>query len=234
MAYVDMEQAVGNDFTPETEAAPRKSLLAAIRTCRKVDLARIAEIHKSQFSVPGALLGELSPALIAAMYEAFIEQSVFLVHVSNGAVDGFVLGGATCELVSCRLSFLRQCGLWCVLDVLRRPRIWLLAFRSLAKLVGKLVSAKSGAASNEEFRLLSIAVAADAERQGIGTQLVRRFEEAIGGSCRAYRLGVLKNNSAAIRFYEKLGFRYVGESAAAWTLSKTLTANVGTSEARIP
>ncbi len=188
----------------------------------------------SRNSACRALLGELSPALIAALYGKFVDRSVFLVHVGNGVVDGFVVGGAAREVFNCRLSFVRHCGLRCILDVLRRPRIWLLAFRSFAKLVGKLLPSKSRAAFNEEFHLLSIAVAVDAERAGIGTQLVRRFEEAIIGSCRTYRLGVLKNNLAAIRFYEKLGFRYAGESVTSWTLSKSLTANAGSHEMRAP
>jgi ribosomal protein S18 acetylase RimI-like enzyme len=203
-----------------------KQFSAAIRVCRKEDLARIAEIHKSQFLVPRTLLGELSPTLITALYEAFIDRSVFLVHISNGKVDGFVLGGAMRELVRCRMSFVRRCGLWCAAEVLCRPRIWMMAFRSFAKLLRKLVPSKARAVSGEDYRLLSIAVAADSERKGIGTKLVHRFEEAIGGSCRSYRLGVMKNNTAAIRFYEKLGFHYVRESAIAWTLSKPLAATV--------
>jgi ribosomal protein S18 acetylase RimI-like enzyme len=231
--FGDIDEALGNGFLPEAQSAPAKSFPSAIRTCRKDDLDRIAEIHKSQFLMPGALLAELSPALIAALYESFIDRSVFLVHVSDGRVDGFVLGGATRELARCRLSFVRHCGLWCVLEVLRRPRIWWLSVRCFAKLIRKLLPSNA-AAAEKEFRLMSIAVAADAERKGIGTELVRRFEEAVMGSCRAYRLGVLKNNSVAIRFYENLDFRYVGESAKAWTLSKNLATSAAAHELRSP
>ncbi|MGO9115178.1 MAG: hypothetical protein ACLP9L_38695, partial [Thermoguttaceae bacterium] len=96
----------------------------AIRPCTKEDLARIAEIHKSQFLAPDMLLGQLAPASIAALYGTFLDRSIFLVHSNDGEVDGFVLGGASRVMLSCRLAFFRKRGLSCIADVARRPDLW--------------------------------------------------------------------------------------------------------------
>ena len=61
-------------------------------------------------------------------------------------------------------------------------------------------------------------------RKGVGTGLVQAFEAAIHTACDAYSLNVLKSNRPAMRFYEKLAFQCVGETAIAWKLRKELTA----------
>ncbi len=206
----------------------------AIRPCTKEDLARIAEIHKSQFLAPDMLLGQLAPASIAALYGTFLDRSIFLVHSNDGEVDGFVLGGASRVMLSCRLAFFRKRGLSCIADVARRPDLWLLAFRSLVKLIGNSVSSMTGASPREDFRLLSIAVAANAMRKGVGTVLVESFEATIRATSQTYSLNVLKSNTAAIRFYEKLAFQCVGETAISWIFRKELAVNGGAPESRSP
>ncbi len=201
-----------------------ETMPAAVRPCREEDLARIAEIHKTQFLVPGALLGKLSPALIAALYAAFLDRSIFLVHTSNGKVDGFVLGGSSRELIRCKYSFLCRHALFCLADVVRRPRLWLRVFRSFVGLVGGWLSSRAGALPEDKFRMLSIAVDPRAARKGVGTALVRDFEVAIRAVSHTYCLNVLKNNTSAIRFYEKLAFQCVGETDIAWTLRKDVAA----------
>jgi ribosomal protein S18 acetylase RimI-like enzyme len=195
-----------------------------IRPCRKEDLARIAEVHKSQFLTPGTLLGQLSPALIAALYEAFLGRSIFLVYSNDGEVDGFVLGGSSRAMMPCRLSFFRKRALFCIADIMHRARLWLLAFRSFAKLIGNWFSSMAGTSQRKEFRLLSIAVAASATRKGVGKALVECFEATLPVECRTYSLNVLKTSASAIHFYEKLAFQRDGETAIAWILRKDLAA----------
>ena len=67
---------------------------------------------------------------------------------------------------------------------------------------------------------MSIAVAASAVRRGVGTALIAGFEESIRSICGAYRLHVLKDNTAALRFYERLGFERVGKRDASWVLRR--------------
>ncbi len=196
----------------------------ATRLCRKEDLARVAEIHKSQFLVPGALLGNLSPALIAAFYAAFLDRSIFLVHTSDAEIDGFVLGGSSRAMISCKNSFIRKHALLCIADVVRRPRLLLRVFRALAKLFEGWLSSSARASPRDEFRMLSIAVARRATRKGVGRALVQGFEAAIGAACDTYRLNVSKTNTPAIRFYEKLGFQCAGETATSRTLRKDMAA----------
>jgi ribosomal protein S18 acetylase RimI-like enzyme len=168
--------------------------------------------------------------LIAALYETFLGRSIFLVHSSDGEVDGFVLGGSSRVMLSCRLIFFFKHSLFCIAGVVRRPHLWLLALRSFVKLLGKWFSSRVGASPREEFRLVSIAVAAHATRKGVGTGLVQGFEAAIRAACCMYSLNVLKTNTSAIRFYEKLAFQRVGETAIAWKLRKVLAANAGMPE----
>jgi ribosomal protein S18 acetylase RimI-like enzyme len=187
---------------------------------------RIAEIHKSQFSMPGTLLGRLSPALIAGFYAGFLDRSIFLVHATNGVVDGFVLGGSYRELMRCKLSMLRDHPFLCILEVARRPQLWLRLVRPISKLLGSSLTPAIGDSSREEFRLLSIAVAPEAMQRGIGTALVHGFDEAICELSDTYDLGVLKNNAPALQFYEKLAFECVGETAISWTLRRVLRPNI--------
>jgi ribosomal protein S18 acetylase RimI-like enzyme len=195
---------------------------AEIRPCQRGDIARIAEIHRSQFVAQGSLLSHVSPKLIATLYEEFLGRSIFLVHASDGVVDGFVLGGPAETMLRCRLSFLRKRILLCVADFARHPHLWFRALRSFGKLLGKWFSSKIVASPADEFRIVSIAVASGATRKGVGTALVGDFEKAIRGQCSGYCLSVLKTNTSAIRFYERLQFRCAGETAIAWTMRKEL------------
>jgi ribosomal protein S18 acetylase RimI-like enzyme len=192
----------------------------SFRACTKEDLAPVVEIHQSQFRTPGSLLGRLSPRTIAALYQAFLDRSVFLVHTTDGVVDGFVLGGPPRAILRCRLSFFCRQALPCAVGVGCRPHLWLIAFRSLVKLTGKSFSLLFGAAERSDYCLLSIAVAQAATRMGVGTELIQAFEAAIRGACRAYRLNVLKDNTTAMRFYQKLGFRLAGKTDSSWILLK--------------
>jgi ribosomal protein S18 acetylase RimI-like enzyme len=198
-----------------------------IRPCAKGDIARIAEIHRSQLLVPGTLLARLSPALIATFYETFLQRSIFLVHATNGQVDGFALGGSSRAVMACRLSFVRRHILFCIADLAVRPQLWPRAFRSVGKLIANGFSLLVDAPPCEDFRLLAIAVDRSARRQGVGTRLVRAFEEAICRDCKAYSLNVLKTNKAAIRFYENLAFQCAGENAIAWKFRKNLAPQPG-------
>ena len=197
----------------------------SIRDCRKEDLPRIVEIHKTQFNTPGALLGQLSPTLIALLYGTFLDRSIFLVHTKDGEVDGFVLGGSAQMLSSCKWSFLRNHALLCLAETVRRPHLWLRAMRSLVTLIGRRVASLVVAAPPEDYRLLSIAVAGSATRNGFGTALVRAFESHLPAACCTYSLTVLKANSSANRFYDGLAFQRFGETALSWRLRKDLAIN---------
>ncbi len=79
-------------------------------------------------------------------------------------------------------------------------------------------------------RLYSIAVSSDARGKGIGLSLMKEAETEAWSHHRAYlRLEVRKDNHSAIRLYESLGYRRLGEFVDyyedhmdAWRLEKSL------------
>ena len=150
------------------------SMPTAVRPCRKEDLARVAEIHKARFALPGTLLGQLSPTLIAGLYASFFGRATFLVHATGGDVNGFVLGGSSRAMTRCKLSFFRKYALLCIVDVVRRPQLWTRAFHAFVKLIGDWSSSASETAPREEFRMVSIAVSprdAKRRRHGAGSRV---------------------------------------------------------------
>jgi ribosomal protein S18 acetylase RimI-like enzyme len=80
-------------------------------------------------------------------------------------------------------------------------------------------------------RLYSLAVAVEARGEGVAGKLLHAAEQAAWSKQRAYmRLEVRKDNSAAIAFYERLGYRRFGEwvdyyddHADAWRYEKPLS-----------
>jgi CheY-like chemotaxis protein len=194
-----------------------------IRSCCKEDLAQVAEIHKSQFAVPGALLGHLSTSLIAQFYAGFLHRAIFLVHTTDGAVDGFVLGGQRAVLARCRSSLFRRSPLLGLADVGRRPHLWPQALRYCIRLVRGTSASNLAIEPRSDLRMISLAVAPHATRKGIATALVDAFETTLRGMSPDYELSVLKGNLSAISFYERLAFRRVRETATSWVLRKDLT-----------
>ena len=117
--------AIAGEARAKTRVTPAATAMpSAIRPCREEDLARVAEIHKARFALPGTLLGQLSPMLIAGLYASFFSQATFLVHTSDGNVDGFVLGGSSQTMTRCKLAFFRKYALRCIVDVVCRPNLW--------------------------------------------------------------------------------------------------------------
>ncbi|UPG90159.1 GNAT family N-acetyltransferase [Luteibacter aegosomaticola] len=63
-------------------------------------------------------------------------------------------------------------------------------------------------------RLYSIATKPQARGKGVGSALIEAAEEAARlRGCRALRLEVRKDNGVAIRLYERMGYRHIGEYA---------------------
>ncbi|MET0935676.1 MAG: GNAT family N-acetyltransferase [Luteibacter sp.] len=63
-------------------------------------------------------------------------------------------------------------------------------------------------------RLYSIATKPEAQGKGVGSALVEASEDAgRNRGCRVLRLEVRKDNAVAIRLYERLGYRIIGEYA---------------------
>jgi [ribosomal protein S18]-alanine N-acetyltransferase len=67
---------------------------------------------------------------------------------------------------------------------------------------------------SQSARLYSIAIEPRKARRGVGTALVHAcIEDALKRGCQRLRLEVRVDNTAAIRFYERLGFEVFGHYA---------------------
>lgn len=91
-------------------------------------------------------------------------------------------------------------------------------------------------------RLYSIAVVAEARGKGLGRSLMKAAENAAWEHHRAYlRLEVRKDNHYAVRLYESMGYRRLGEFADyyedhmdAWRLEKSLAPDLHPDLAQVP
>ena len=88
-------------------------------------------------------------------------------------------------------------------------------------------------AHSDIARLYSIAVSNEARGRGVGEAMLAAAEDAARDrACARMRLEVRQDNAAAIRLYERQGYRrfasrpgYYEDGADAWRYEKTLTVN---------
>ncbi|HVT93619.1 MAG TPA: GNAT family N-acetyltransferase [Bryobacteraceae bacterium] len=62
----------------------------------------------------------------------------------------------------------------------------------------------------DQIRIVEIMVREDYRGQGVGSSIVREIQHGARCAGRPVRLGVNSTNAAAIRLYERLGFRLAG------------------------
>jgi ribosomal protein S18 acetylase RimI-like enzyme len=185
------------------------SAFTEVRGATRDDVVAVARIHKARFGTADYTLGQFSFSLIGKFYAEFLGRCVFLVHASDGRIDGFVVGGLPSEIfaVQRRFSFkhLPQCGL----EVLCRPHLWPAAYRFIRRSFLPQPTKFVHILAPHLPRLLSIAVDEAAQGGGVAAALVRAFESSICRRHAGYTLSVLKTNQRAVRFYEKLGLEIV-------------------------
>ncbi len=184
-------------------------LILQVRPAMTDDLGEVARIHKHRFSDDEYTLGQYSLPMIRAFYRHFLDRCVFLVHVSEHGMDGFVLGGGTKELSDvARLFFWRHLPRACF-ETLVSPRLWPAALRFVLfrRLCASRRKKPAADPAGDVARLLSIAVDMSAEGTGAAAALVRAFESRVCRTHAAYELKVAKSNLRAVRFYQKVGLR---------------------------
>ena len=181
----------------------------------QIHVSGMAKCHIKSF--PGRFMTEMGYHWICALYRFFIKhrRSICLVAVdAKGKVIGLAIGGnphIRDEFLNSALFRYPHLLFWKFISKRRVRRVFL---RELArKLRRKRTAVRSGnnKTSNAEVRsgnLLSLCVLPDCEGAGVGSKLVESFRLA----CRAegYKrvtLSALKQNSRAIAFYEKHGWR---------------------------
>jgi ribosomal protein S18 acetylase RimI-like enzyme len=203
-----------------------------IRNTQESDLLAIAGIHKAQFA--SHFLGQYSPTLLACYYRTFLDKDLwFLVHESEGIVDGFILGGEDRELDRCRTAFLHRNVIRCLWETLVRPSLW---FEAVRRTLGNLPLTRRRTQPDELKPLkgspfidvVSIAVSPSEMGKGVAAMLITAFEQAIQAKhVQKYGLFVMRDNVRACRFYQKNGFQVADDSGVSLFLIKKLTPPAG-------
>lgn len=174
-----------------------------IRLARNADISAMVLVHQAGF--PGFFLTFLGPKFLDQLYAALLNDPDGIGFVASGSIgiSGFVVG--TAQPAGFYRRLLRQrwwrFALASAPSVLRRPSIIPRLWRAFSMPEQATQQAHRGT-------LMSLAVLPDAQGQGIGQDLVRAFlEEAIRRNLHQVDLTTdRKDNEAANRFYQKLGF----------------------------
>lgn len=169
----------------------------------------MARIHKARFCTSDTALAHCSVSLISKFYASFLGRYLFLVHDSGRGVDGYVVGGEREGLIHSERTFIGNHLAHCCWEMLSHPRLWPIVIRSVRKAVLTRSMDFVAPLAPELPRLLTLAVAADAEGSGVATTLVKAFESTISSRYSGYWLTVAKTNLHAVRFYERLGMTIV-------------------------
>jgi ribosomal protein S18 acetylase RimI-like enzyme len=165
----------------------------------------VARLHRASLT---GLLSDLGLPAIKAFYAGCLrtDLAVGFVDVEAGALRGFVFGSPHPEKLrpesfrSNRIETLLALGF----GVMRRPT-----------LIGSLLSVNR-ASQREDYdrtapELIYLAVSKSSRGSGVGAQLVKAFTaEMVKRGVSGYELSVDEDNSAAIAFYEREGFKLIG------------------------
>jgi ribosomal protein S18 acetylase RimI-like enzyme len=192
----------------------------SVREAKSDDLEAVARIHKARFSHPNYLLGQYSIGLIREFYAAFLARAVFLVHVREGEVDGFILAGMPDVVRACKRSFIRNNLPRCVAETAFRPRVWLHSVRTLRGLFRHRRN-PAGANPDKSMRFLSFGIADGNRRGGAAITLLASLEARIRDVCPGYQAVVRRSNTQLLQFYERVGFQQVADNGNVVTLRKS-------------
>ena len=173
------------------------------RFMRTTDLNDVVSTHLASFQ--GFFLSFLGPAFLKELYAGTLADAsgIAIVAQTGEKIQGFVAGTDNPQGFYKRL--LRQRGLHfaraSMVPMLRNPTIMPRLLRAFSRSAGEDVHDNCAT-------LMSIAVAPEAQGQGIGQLLVRAFlEEAGKRGVECVNLTTdQENNDAVNTFYQKVGF----------------------------
>jgi glycosyltransferase involved in cell wall biosynthesis/ribosomal protein S18 acetylase RimI-like enzyme len=174
-----------------------------VRRARTTDRAAMARLHRE--SLPDAFLPALGDPFLRRLYRALAtdEDAICSVAENGAGVVGFV--AATRSVGRTYRRFALRHGI--AAGLAAAPR---LVRPGVARRAFETARYPSGAARLPDAELLSIAVAPEWRKRGVGqmltADLLRRLRER-GAS--ELKVVVADDNAGANRFYERLGFRPV-------------------------
>lgn len=185
-----------------------------IRLASLPDVPAIVRLHQAEFK--GLFLAEMGPRFLRHYYEAFLAHPEGIGHVADreGRVVGFVVG--TLREAAYRAAVRKRripMALASLARVATRPAL-------LPRIIGRFTSMGSDIADPIEAQylrdgaahLVSLAVSSAWTGTGVGTRLVRAFEDSVlsRGQTVVYLTTAADGNEPANRFYRSLGYELAG------------------------
>jgi len=186
-----------------------------VEKAKEVLIPGMAKCHIKSF--PARFMTEMGYHWLCALYRFFIRQREGICHVAvdaNDKVIGLAVGGNPHireEFLKSALFRYSHIIFWKFLSkrLVRRVLLQELARKLHRKNTAAL--SKNTQSSNSKIRsgnLLSICVLPDCERAGVGGKLIESFQLACKDEgYQRLTLSVLKDNSHAVAFYKKHGWR---------------------------
>ena len=175
----------------------------SIRIISHADLERVVNIHLMAFQ--GFFLSVLGHRFLVELYSGILEDTsgIFFLYECDNVVQGFVAGTDSPAGFYSRLVGQRwwRFALAAILPVLKRPSIIPRLLRAFSR--GSAEDVHGNCAT-----LMSIAVAPEAQGQGIGHALVQAFvrEAARRGLAQVNLTTDKLDNDNTNYFYQRLGF----------------------------
>jgi ribosomal protein S18 acetylase RimI-like enzyme len=190
--------------------------MISVREISNSDFDDVARIHKASFSHDHITSHYPDNLLITFYKEIAISNNYCYVAFSGGKLIGFVFAGRnTRQSVN---NFISKNYLNLLMVVLAHPSFIL---SSMFGIFNRLITSKSN--SQSIVTLLSIAVHPSFKHQGVGKELVSRFENDLKkNNEHVYKLSVRKKNDTAIKFYKKQGLTIVEYNEKSISFEKKL------------
>ena len=187
-----------------------------LRSLKPEDLPTVARVHMNSF--PESALTRLGSSIVERYYLWQLTGPHEKVRATGAFIGGECAGFSFSGVFSGSTSgFIRRNSAFLIGEVLRRPRLLFnklylkrlaegvrLLFRSFKKTGKKKTISTANAEKPVVYGILSIAVAENFQKSGIGRLLMQDAEEeAIRCGQRRICLTVHPENEKAVRFYEK-------------------------------
>jgi glycosyltransferase involved in cell wall biosynthesis/ribosomal protein S18 acetylase RimI-like enzyme/O-antigen ligase len=178
-----------------------------VRPATPDDASVIARLHRA--TLPDAFLPRLGDRFLRRLYRAMAgdPEAVLLVSENGEGVVGFAAG--TPSVTRFYRRFKRRHGVPVALLLLPR-----LARRDVRRRLRETARYPNGMGTTTDAELLSIGVAPEHERGGIGRRLASELLTGLSErGAEEVRVVVAASNRRANRFYQRIGFRPAGTIA---------------------
>lgn len=200
-----------------------------IRNAQQSDLNDISEVHTRCF--PNSFSTQLGRVLIEKFYIEYMKKNpdLFIVGVENKKIVGFCMG-YICEYNDFFRLFVKhnlvRVGFRVLLLLFTGNKLMYVKIKKIfsKKEVLTVVDEKSDRVPlDERGDLLSLCVIDEYRGTGLAQKMIEKYEEILKKKeCKICILSVASNNSRAIKFYEKNGYRIYRKANTFKTYTKNI------------